>query len=159
MAGFGGERRGVCDGGARSSWEARRTLKAVLIVGIATVLMASSNAGAAPTFSDWSAPVNLGPVVNSAILEQVNRINALTSAMLEMSRLQKKTLTLDFEEINLAMLAKEVVSELEREIQTKNHTVTVLFGNELPIVQADRLRAHDVIENLIDQAVLDIDPS
>ena len=45
-------------------------MKAVLIVGIATVLMASSNAGAAPTFSDWSAPVNLGPVVNSAILEQ-----------------------------------------------------------------------------------------
>src|SRR3989337_1693992 len=70
MAGFGGERRGVCDGGARSSWEARRTLKAVLIVGIATVLMASSNAGAAPTFSDWAAPVNLRPVVKSAILEQ-----------------------------------------------------------------------------------------
>src|SRR3989304_7831167 len=67
MAGFGGERRGVCDGGARSSWEARRTLKAVLIVGIATVLMASSNAGAAPKFSDWSAPANLGPVVNSAL--------------------------------------------------------------------------------------------
>ena len=89
----------------------------------------------------------------SAILEQVNRINALTSAMLEMSRLQKKTLTLDFEEINLAMLAKEVVSELEREIQTKNHTVTVLFGNELPIVQADRLRAHDVIENLMSNAI------
>src|SRR3990170_6726143 len=66
MAGFGGERRGVCDGGARSSWEARRTLKAVLIVGIATVLMASSNAGAAPKFSDWSAPTNLGPIVNSA---------------------------------------------------------------------------------------------
>ena len=89
----------------------------------------------------------------SAILEQVNRINALTSAMLEMSRLQKKTLTLDFEEINLAMLAKEVVSELDREIQTKNHTVTVLFGNELPIVQADRMRAHDVIENLISNAI------
>src|SRR3989337_1832818 len=69
MAGFGGERRGVCDGGARSSWEARRTLKAVLIVGIATVLMASSNAGAAPTFSDWSAPVNLGPIVNSAFVD------------------------------------------------------------------------------------------
>ncbi|MCU0852990.1 MAG: GAF domain-containing sensor histidine kinase [Thermoplasmata archaeon] len=89
----------------------------------------------------------------SAILEQVNRINALTSAMLEMSRLQKKTLTLDFEEINLAMLAKEVIHELEREIQTKSHTVTVLFGNELPIVQADRLRVHDVIDNLVSNAI------
>ena len=30
------------------------------------MLIASPNAGAAPKFSDWSAPVNLGPVVNSA---------------------------------------------------------------------------------------------
>jgi hypothetical protein len=94
----------------------------------------------------------------NSILEQVNRINGLTSAMLEMSRLQNKTLSLDFAPVNIAMVAKEVVEDLDREIKSKNHTVTVLFGAELPMVQADRLRAHDVIENLVSNAVKYTDP-
>jgi two-component system phosphate regulon sensor histidine kinase PhoR len=94
----------------------------------------------------------------NSILEQVNRINGLTSAMLEMSRLQNKTLSLDFEPVNIAMVTKEVVDDLSREIKSKNHTVTVLFGAELPMVQADRLRAHDVIENLVSNAVKYTDP-
>jgi signal transduction histidine kinase len=93
-----------------------------------------------------------------SILEQVNRINGLISAMLEMSRLQNKTLSLDFEPVNLAMVTKEVVEDLDREIKGKNHTVTVLFGAELPVVRADRLRAHDVIENLVSNAVKYTDP-
>ena len=94
----------------------------------------------------------------NSILEQVNRINGLTSAMLEMSRLQNKSLSLDFEPVNIAMVTKEVVEDLNREIKSKNHTVTVLFGAELPMVQADRLRAHDVIENLVSNAVKYTDP-
>ncbi len=88
-----------------------------------------------------------------SILDQVNRINALVSAMLEMSRLQKKTLSLDFEPINVAMVTREVVDDLGNSIKSKNHAVTILFGNELPIVQADRLRVHDVIDNLVSNAV------
>jgi signal transduction histidine kinase len=94
----------------------------------------------------------------NSILEQVNRINGLISAMLEMSRLQNKTLSLDFEPVNIAMVTKEVVEDLDREIKSKNHTVTVLFGTELPMIHADRLRAHDVIENLVSNAVKYTDP-
>jgi two-component system sensor histidine kinase VicK len=36
--------------------------------------------------------------------------------------------------------------------------VTVLFGNELPVVQADRMRIHDIIENMISNAVKYTDP-
>jgi len=87
------------------------------------------------------------------ILEQVNRINTLVSTMLEMSRLQKKTLALEFEPANVAMVTREVVDDLDREIKSKNHTVTILFGNDLPIVNADRMRIHDVIGNLVGNAV------
>ena len=87
------------------------------------------------------------------ILHQVNRINILVSSMLEMSRLDKKTLELDFEPINMAMVTREVLEDLSSDIQGKNHTVNVLFGNELPTVMADRVRIHDVIENLIGNAV------
>jgi len=69
MAGFGAEQRGVGGGGARSSWQTRRTLKVVVLVGIALVLMASSNSVGAPKYSDWSAPTNLGPIVNSASID------------------------------------------------------------------------------------------
>jgi len=87
------------------------------------------------------------------MLESVKRINQLVAAMLELSRLEKKTLKLDFEAVNIAMVAKEVVKELEPSIAAKKHKVTVLFGNELPVVDADRLRIHDVIENMVSNAV------
>lgn len=88
-----------------------------------------------------------------AVVEQAKRINSLVSAMLEMSRMEKKSFQLDFDNVNLAMVTHEVVEDLGAEIKAKNHAVSVLFGNELPIVQADRVRIHDVIENLLSNAV------
>src|SRR3990170_101927 len=41
-------------------------MKALIIMGVVVVLMASSNSVAAPKFGDWSTPTNLGPIVNSA---------------------------------------------------------------------------------------------
>ena len=93
-----------------------------------------------------------------SILEQANRINRLVSEMLEMSRLEKKSFKLDFENVNLAMVCREVLNDLEEEVKHKNHTITVLFGNELPMVQADRVRTHDVIENMISNAIKYTDP-
>ena len=89
----------------------------------------------------------------NGMLDQVKRINLLVSTMLEMSRLQRKTLTLEFEPVNVAMVTKEVLADLDLDTKKKNHSITVLFGNELPIVMADRLRVHDVVENLIDNAI------
>ncbi len=51
-------------------------MRAVLLVALVAVVVASSSYGAvrdaaaAPRFGDWSAPMNLGPIVNSAFLEQ-----------------------------------------------------------------------------------------
>jgi len=88
-----------------------------------------------------------------AMVSSVNRINTLVSKMLEMTRLQEGTLTLDLEPVNLAMLAREVVKELEGDVARKRHSLSVMFGNELPVVQADRLRMHDVVFNMVHNAV------
>ncbi|MBN1678263.1 MAG: GAF domain-containing sensor histidine kinase [Candidatus Thermoplasmatota archaeon] len=88
-----------------------------------------------------------------AVIDQTRRINTLVSTMLEMSRIQSKDFHLDFSNVNLAMVTHEVVDDLTAEINAKNHSVSVLFGRELPIVQADRVRIHDVIENLVSNAV------
>lgn len=92
------------------------------------------------------------------MLESVRRINQLVAAMLEMSRLQKNTIVLDLESVNIGMVAREVVKELEKDINAKNHRVTILFGSDLPVVMADRLRIHDVIENLLSNATKYTDP-
>ena len=92
------------------------------------------------------------------MLEQVKRINNLVSTMLEMSRLQDKTLKLDFGKVNLAMVAREVLNELDHDMKEKGHTVTVLFGNDLPVVEADRMRMHDVLQNMINNAIKYTDP-
>ena len=88
-----------------------------------------------------------------AMVNSVNRINALVGKMLEMSRLQDGTLVLDTEPVNLAMLTKEVVKELEGDVDAKKHTLVVMFGSELPVVEADRLRMHDVLFNMIHNAI------
>lgn len=93
-----------------------------------------------------------------AMVASVNRINALVGKMLEMSRLQEGMLELDLEPVNLAMLTKEVVKELEKDINAKGHTLTVMFGNELPVVEADRLRLHDVLFNILHNAIRYTDP-
>jgi len=45
------------------------TVKAALLFVVAVVLLVSPNSGAAPAYSAWSAPVNLGPAVNSAAID------------------------------------------------------------------------------------------
>jgi len=45
------------------------TGKVALLVGITAALMASSNSVGAPMYSEWSAPTNLGPIVNSASID------------------------------------------------------------------------------------------
>ena len=89
----------------------------------------------------------------SPMLSSINRINTLVGKMLEMSRLQDKTLDLDLEPVNLAMVTREVLGDLQDEIHARKHRVQVLFGNELPVVVADRLRMHDVLWTLLDNAI------
>jgi signal transduction histidine kinase len=88
-----------------------------------------------------------------AMISSVNRINILVGKMLEMSRLQDDSLSLDFEPVNVAMITKELLKELESDILRSGHTVTVLFGNELPVVEGDRMRLHDVIQTLMSNAI------
>ena len=89
----------------------------------------------------------------ATMLGSINRINTLVSKMLEMARLQEESLTLDLEPVNLATIAREVVSDSEHEIQAREHEVNILFGNELPVVNADRLRMYDVLATVFNNAV------
>ena len=89
----------------------------------------------------------------ATMLGSINRINTLVSKMLEMARLQEESLALDLEPVNLATIAREVVSDSEHEIQAREHEVKILFGNELPVVNADRLRMYDVLATIFNNAV------
>ena len=89
----------------------------------------------------------------STMLNSINRINSLVGKMLEMSRLQEKTLSLELGPVNLATVTKEVVGDLQTEADARKHRVNILFGNDLPVVNADRLRMHDVLAALVDNAI------
>ena len=45
-------------------------MNSALLVAVGAMLIASSNAGAAAKFGDWSTPTNLGPLVNSPVVDQ-----------------------------------------------------------------------------------------
>ena len=48
----------------------RAVATGLLLISLSVMMIVSPNAGAAPKFGDWSTPTNLGPVVNSAVVDQ-----------------------------------------------------------------------------------------
>ena len=87
------------------------------------------------------------------MLQQSERLSALVDQLLELSRLESGDLPLEREEVPLALLVSEVVSEVKvsqpgRDVEVENRIPT-----DLAPVWADRGRVHQVLFNLLDNAV------
>lgn len=87
--------------------------------------------------------------INSA----VERMDLLTSAILNLSRIGRRTYRL--ENLNMGEVIKRCLDTLAYEISAK-HTEVVI--DELPNIHADKLAAEQVFSNIIDNAVKYLDP-
>jgi PAS domain S-box-containing protein len=101
----------------------------------------------APGYSDAELRERLATVDR-----QVVRINRLVDSLLDLSRLQRGTLQLQTERLDLAALVREVV-ERSREVLVQSGCEALLDASEPVWVSADRLRMEQVVENLLSNAV------
>jgi len=93
------------------------------------------------------------PAVLQVMLQQAQRLSRLVDQLLDLSRLESGDIPLDRDAIDVASLVREVASEIG--VSRADHLVDVRVEvpASLPPVWADRERVHQVLFNLLDNAV------
>ncbi len=87
----------------------------------------------------------------AVIEEEADRLDKLISNLLEASRLQAGGLKLQLSFLNLADVARDAVESLQT--TTDNHTFTLEFPENYPLVKGDHERLREVLTNLIGNAI------
>ncbi len=93
------------------------------------------------------------PYTLQVMLAQTERLSRLIEQLLELSRLESGELPLQREEMPLAPLVSEVLSEIEVARSDRGVAIDSEMPQDLPPVDADRERVHQVLFNLLDNAV------
>ena len=87
------------------------------------------------------------------IWRQTTRMERLVSDLLRLARLDARQEVLERASCDVRQILQAVVTDLGPTIQTKNQRVTVEVGDEAGRVSADPAKLHDVLRNLVENAV------
>jgi signal transduction histidine kinase len=87
------------------------------------------------------------------ILRNANRLHQLTEDILDVTRIESRTLKLRKERFNLNDAILSVVEDDRKQIANSNVKVMYEPGNNNTLVEADRRRLSQVISNLLDNAL------
>jgi signal transduction histidine kinase len=93
------------------------------------------------------------PQTLQVMLAQTERLSRLIDQLLELSRLESGEVPLRREPVSLAPLVTQVLSEIEVARSDAGVTVESELSIDLPPVEVDRERVHQVLFNLLDNAV------
>jgi signal transduction histidine kinase len=93
------------------------------------------------------------PHTLQVMLSQTERLSRLIEQLLELSRLESGELPLQREDVPLAPLVTQVLSEIDVARSDSGVAVQSELPEDLPAVDADRERVHQVLYNLLDNAV------
>ena len=87
------------------------------------------------------------------MLTQSERLGRLVEQLLDLSRLESGEVPLDRERVLLGPLVTQVLSEIDVARSDRGVVVEADVPKDLPPVMADRERMHQVLFNLVDNAV------
>jgi signal transduction histidine kinase len=93
------------------------------------------------------------PETLQVMLAQSERLGRLVDQLLELSRLESGDVPLERRHVELAPLVTEVLSEIEVARPDRGVRLAEAVPEDLPPVFADRERVHQVLFNLLDNAV------
>jgi signal transduction histidine kinase len=81
------------------------------------------------------------------------RLIHLVNEMLDVSRIESGRIQLHPEDFTMEKLAEDVKDEFTAKIAEQNLSLELQFPQELPTVNADREKMHQVLENLVSNAI------
>ena len=95
------------------------------------------------------------PALISVMLQQSERLSRLVDQLLDLSRLEAGDIPLEIEPVPLGLLVERVIKEVEvaRPDRARDLAVRNEVPADLPPVEADRERIHQVLFNLLENAV------
>jgi signal transduction histidine kinase len=101
--------------------------------------------------------VTISPEESRSYLEIINReavrMSRLSGNLLDIARFEDGRVVLAREMVNLSALAGEVADGLRIEAQKKGVTIHARVSDSLPEVSADGARLHQVLSNLVENAI------
>ena len=89
----------------------------------------------------------------SVALEETQRLSKLVSGLLNLSRIERDDIPLNYTDFDLNELARRVLITKEAQIEEKHIEVSVDFAEEACTVSADRDQITQVLVNLLDNAL------
>ncbi len=87
------------------------------------------------------------------VLEETKRLTKLTNDIVELSRAQTSTITLEKKRFNINDLIRESIERLEPRLKQKDIQINAMFAEKETFVCADRDKIARVIYNLVDNAI------
>jgi len=89
----------------------------------------------------------------NTIQRHSRRLEALIADLLSISALESQQARLNFEPVSMRAAAQSVLEELARQAQDKSITISMEIPEQLPAVRADAQRLHQILFNLLDNAI------
>lgn len=102
---------------------------------------------------DGTIPPELHEKYLKILLFETERLNKLTSSLLQLNTWDVKGTKLDITEFDIVPLTRNIVATFQGQCQEKKITLDVVFGNKSYPVMADQLKIQQVIYNLLDNAI------
>lgn len=90
------------------------------------------------------------PMLRS-LIEQARRLHRLSVSLLELSRIQSGTFSIDRRILDIVSLTHKVIDELQP--MTEHHTIELIAPDEALLVEGDDLRLEQVLLNLLYNAI------
>ncbi|MBK8554761.1 MAG: HAMP domain-containing histidine kinase [Lewinellaceae bacterium] len=87
------------------------------------------------------------------IKEQVLRLNTQVEKVLQLAKIERDSIELNLEEIDLAELTRSMLPSLELKVHERKGTLSLLLDAKNPMVTADKLHLTNILHNLADNAV------
>jgi signal transduction histidine kinase len=93
------------------------------------------------------------PATLEVMLAQVERLGRLVDQLLDLSRLESGDVPLRIEKLPLQPLVDDLISEIDVALSGRTVVLRNDVPPDLPSISADRERLHQVLFNLVDNAV------
>lgn len=109
--------------------------------------------GYAEAIIDGTIPTDMQDKYLNIIVDETERLNKLTSGLLELNRFDTRSTLLDIVSFDINLIIKKTAESFEGACRVKKITLNLVFTEEETYVDADIGKIQQVLYNLIDNAI------
>jgi signal transduction histidine kinase len=102
---------------------------------------------------DGTIPPEIQEKYLGIILSETKRLEKLTESLLELNRYENQGILLTYSTFDVNEIIKNVASVFEQRCTEKRISIQLIFSTKVLLVEADRAKISQVVQNLLDNAI------